>query len=171
MSSVGNLWESMRTVDGMSEGKNMGAINRALMSSSSWAVKAIPLLILVVCVVVCGCKSSQTIWSAEVRSPDGKMIATGRAFANGGFGISGAPATFVYLNWTTGSQKPTEILCLGDESDTADGAAVGVNWLTPTHLELTYKGKRQNIDFQAVKFAGIDISLRDISNEATKSSQ
>lgn len=145
----------------------MSAINRDSMGSTSWAVKAISLLILFVCVVVCGCKGSQTIWSAEARSPDGKMVATARAFANGGFGISGAPATFVYLNWATGSQKPTEILCLGNESDTSDDAAVGMSWLTPAHLEVTYKGNRQSISFQAIKFAEIDISVRDASSSAT----
>jgi hypothetical protein len=149
----------------------MGVINRTGIGSSSWAVKAISLLVLGVCSIACGYKGSQTIWSAESRSPDGKMIATARAFANGGFGISGVPATFVYLNWTTGSQKPMEILCLGNESDTSDDAAVKMNWLTPTHLELTYKRNRQSIDFQAVKFAGVDISLRDFSSEAAKPTQ
>src|SRR5438067_9417190 len=92
------------------------------------------------CVTGSGCKGSQMVWSAEARSPDGKMIATARAFANGGFGISGSPATFVYLNWTTGAQSPTEILSLADESDTAADIGVGMNWLSPTLLELTYKG-------------------------------
>jgi hypothetical protein len=167
MPSVGNLLGSMRTVDSASEGKSMSSTSRASMGSASWAVQVISLLILIFCVVVCGCKRSQTIWSAEARSPDGKMVATAHAFANGGFGISGAPATFVYLNWTTGSQKPTEILCLGDESDKPDESAVGMNWLTPAHLELTYKGSRQTVSFQAIKFAGIDISVRDVSSDTT----
>lgn len=142
----------------------MGIINRDEAGSSSWTVKTILLLVLVVCSIASGCNESQTIWSTEARSPDGKMIATARAFANGGFGISGVPATFVYLNWTTGSQKPIEILCVGNESDTSSDAAVGLNWLAESHLELTYKSNRQHIDFQAVKFAGIDISLRDLSS-------
>lgn len=136
------------------------------------AVRKFVLLFAVgVCVLASGCKGSQTIWSAEAKSPDGKMIATVKAFANGGFGISGAPATFVNLNWTTGSQKPVQILSLDNDSDAPDDTKVGMNWLTPTHLELTYRGNRQHIGFQAVKFARIDISLRDISGGATTASR
>jgi len=46
-----------------------------------------------------------------------------------------------------------------------------MQWLTPTHLEITYKAKAQAIDFQAVKFAGVDISVRDVSGEAAKPTQ
>ena len=78
---------------------------------------------------VCGCKNPQSVWTAESKSPDGKMVATAQAFANGGFGVSGAPATFVYLNWATGSQKPKEILELSNESDTPEGESIGIKWL------------------------------------------
>lgn len=127
----------------------------------------VPLLIIAAFALISGCEGSQTIWSAEARSPDGKMIATASAFANGGFGISGVPATTVYLNWTAGSQAPTEILSLDNNSDSPNGTSVGMNWLTPTHLELTYEGNRQNIGFEAVKFAGVDISLQDLSIPTT----
>jgi hypothetical protein len=149
----------------------MGAISRTGVGSSSWAVRVISLFVFGLCGIACGCKGSQTIWSAESRSPDGKMIATARAFANGGFGVSGAPATFVYLNWSTGSQKPMEILSLDDESDAPDDVAMEMKWLTPKHLELVYKGNRQSIDFQAIKFAGTDISVRDLSSGTTSSVQ
>ncbi len=127
----------------------------------------ISLLIIGACVLTSSCRGSQTIWSAEATSSDGRMIATGHAFANGGFGVSGNPATFVDLNWTTGSQKPVQILSLENESDTPDDIKVGMNWLNPTHLELTYKGNSQHIAFQAVKFAGVDISLRDLSSPSS----
>jgi len=39
---------------------------------------------------------------------------------------------------------------------------VEMKWITPTHLDLAYKGQR-TLDFQAVKCAGIDISVRDVS--------
>lgn len=123
------------------------------------------------CILASGCKGSQMTWSAEAKSPDGKMVATASAFANGGFGASGAPATFVYLNWATGSQKPVQILGLESESDAPDDAKVGMNWLTPSHLELTYKSTRQHIGFQAVKFVGVDISLRDLSSSTTSAVQ
>lgn len=37
-----------------------------------------------------------------------------------------------------------------------------VNWLTPSHLEITYR-QPASIDFQAIKCAGIEISVRDLS--------
>jgi hypothetical protein len=130
----------------------------------SWSLKALSLLLFAMSGVTSGCKGTQTIWTAESGSPDGKMVATARAFANGGFGVSGGPSTFVYLNWITGSQSPTEILGTDDQSDRTDDVKVGMNWLAPNRLELTYIGRRQNISFQAIKFDGVVISLRDISS-------
>jgi hypothetical protein len=130
--------------------------------------KAAFFMVLGAFILASGCKESQTIWSAEAKSSDGKMIVTARAVANGGFGISGAATTFIDLNWTTGSQKPAQILSLENESDALDDAKVGINWLGPSHLELTYMKGRQHIGFQAVKYAGVDISLRDLSGETSK---
>jgi hypothetical protein len=93
------------------------------------------------------------------------MVATARAFGNGGFGASGPPTALVYLNWTTGSQAPMQILGVHDESDQPVNTPVEMQWLAPTHLELTYNGKLQKIDFQAVKYDGVEISLRDASTE------
>jgi hypothetical protein len=139
-------------------------IGKLRTGGSSWSLKAISVLLLCMCSLASGCKRTQTIWSAEARSPDGKMIATARAYANGGFGVSGSPATFVYLNWTAGSQSPTEILSLDDQSERAEETEVEMKWLAPNHLELTYAGKRQSIGFQAIKFDGVEISVRDTSS-------
>jgi hypothetical protein len=149
----------------------MSIIKRNGIGGPSWTLRAFPLLIFVILAATSGCRGSQKVWSAEARSPDGKMIATAQGLANGGFGISGVPSTFVYLNWATGSQKPTEILCLDDESDTPEDTKVGMEWLSPTHLELTYEGSHQSINFQAVKFAGIVISVSDQSHGQTRPSQ
>jgi hypothetical protein len=48
-----------------------------------------------------------------------------------------------------------------------------MEWLTPTHLEVTYgpggsPGDEVNLDFQVVKIAGIDISVRGLSNPSAK---
>jgi hypothetical protein len=40
-----------------------------------------------------------------------------------------------------------------------------MNWLTPTHLELTFKGN-QTVVFQSIKWFGIDISVHDLSKAA-----
>jgi len=92
------------------------------------------------------------------------MIATAKTFENSGFGTEGI-WTGVYLNWTTGSQKPVEILEFSDGPAGPDGMKVGMNWLTSKHLELTYKGQR-TLNFQAIRCYGIDISVRDVSGEA-----
>ncbi len=45
-----------------------------------------------------------------------------------------------------------------------------MKWTTPSHLEVTYDG-HASLDFQVVKMGGIDISVRDLSKETTKTSQ
>lgn len=131
--------------------------------------KRILLLILAVCISFSSCDGPKVNWSVESRSPDGKMIATARTIQTSGIG-TGNPGTFVYLNWTKGSQSPTIILAFHDGPDEPGGMNVGMNWLTPTHLELTYKGRRA-FDFQAVRCDGVDISVRDLSNGTMSSSQ
>lgn len=126
---------------------------------------AILLLVCGVCVAYCGCHGSQTVWSAAAPSPDGKVIATGQAIAQSGFG-TGYIETSVYLNWAHDSRSPTEILELSDFSELGDATKVGMNWLTPTHLELTCRPD-QTVVFQAIKWAGGDISLRVASSGAT----
>jgi hypothetical protein len=112
------------------------------------------------CLLASSCKFPPT-WSAEARSPDGKRIARARTFEQSGFG-TGWVQTTVDLNITTGSQPPAQILAFSDGPPGPDGMKVGMNWLTPTHLELTYRGRRA-LDFQAVKCYGVDISVRDLS--------
>lgn len=96
------------------------------------------------------------------------MIATASTFQDTGF-LAGETQTTVYLNWAVGSQSKTLILAYSD-GPTAQDMAVEMNWLTPTHLELSYKGQR-SLDFQAVKCNGIDISVRNLSNGTTSGVQ
>jgi hypothetical protein len=149
---------------------DMGLINKPGTAGPSWVIlKAFLLLISGACGITAGCKGSQTIWSAEARSPDGKMIATARTVAQSGFG-TGYIGTIVHLNWTKGSQPPQEILGLSGGTEAPGATSVEMEWLTPTHLELTYKSPRV-VDFQAVKCDGVDISVRDLSNGPVRSSQ
>lgn len=129
------------------------------------ASKAIVLLIFAVCLYLPGCRRSRTIWSAESRSPDGKIVATARTVArNEGLSIISGTDTSVYLRWATGSRGSTQILELADASDAPVDTNVEMRWLTPTHLELTYKGN-QTVVFQAVKWVGVDIAVQDLSSE------
>ena len=68
----------------------------------------------------------------------------------------------MYLNWAKGSQPKMEILGLSDESEAPGATNVEMKWLTPTHLEVAYKGHR-TLDSHLVRWNGIDISLRDLS--------
>jgi hypothetical protein len=131
----------------------------------SCALKAILLLALGACVSMSSCSNSETIWSAESRSPDGAVIASARAvLMNKGLSIISVVDTSVYLNWSTGRKHPMLILELADASDAPVDTHVEMRWLAPTHLELTYKGN-QSIVFQAVKWASVDISVRDLASE------
>jgi hypothetical protein len=146
--------------------------------------KSIPLMILGVSLLWSGCRPSLddlTVWKTEVRSPDGLWIASARTIQNGGFG-SAHIDTLVYLQQTNASQPSTQVLgfdCEGpvphpyalDNVANAGGTInLTMQWLTPSHLDVTYDGRKGNLGFQVVKIAGtIDISVHDLSREQTKS--
>ena len=78
-----------------------------------------------VCILVSGCRSSKTIWSAESHSPDGKVVASVHAVArNQGLSIISGVDSSVYLNWATGSKAHVDFE-LADASD----AAVDTLWI------------------------------------------
>jgi hypothetical protein len=138
--------------------------------------KAILLVIIGVCVLGSGCRDNAhpTIWTAEVRSPDGLFLAIARTDQNGGFG-SASIDTMVFLKQA--SQPPVMVLafdCEGpaprayvlDNKANAGGTInLTMKWVSPSHLEVTYNG-HATLGFQAVKYAGIAISVRDLSTEA-----
>jgi len=95
------------------------------------------------------------------------MVAKAEEFTNRGFAAPGPSTTFVYLKQTTGSQKAVLIFAFSEGPP--DGMPVKMGWLSPSHWELTYEGQR-TIDFQAVKYAGVDISVRNaaVGSSASK---
>jgi hypothetical protein len=79
------------------------------------------------------------------------------------------------IDGSVNSGKPKEILdfdCPGPaarayELDPANAGGtihLTMKWLSPSHLDVSYDGTA-TVDFQVVKFAGVDISLRDASKE------
>src|ERR1700724_3476347 len=106
----------------------MVLINKPVTGGSFSTLKIILLLAVGASAFISGCKRSEAIWSAEARSPDEKMIASARAVAQSGFGINGIE-TYVYLNWTKGSQPPMLILDLADGSDAPSDTNVEMKWL------------------------------------------
>jgi hypothetical protein len=136
--------------------------------------KSASLAAIAVCIVGLGCQMGDgTIWKAEVPSPDGLWVAIADTIQNGGFGTASIQ-TSVYLRRTHTSQRPMEVLgfwCEGPASrpyvlDNVSnaGGTIGLKmqWLSPSHLEVTYEG-RASLEFQVVKYAGVDVSVRDLS--------
>jgi hypothetical protein len=147
------------------------SVNKLCAGDRSAISKAVSLLIFGTCLCLSGCRSSHTIWSSEARSPDGKLVASARTVVrNPGLAIISGVDTDVYLNWSKDSRSPMLILDLADGSDAANDTGVEMKWLTPTHLEVTYRGNR-SIGFQAVKWAGVDISVRELTSAASKPSK
>jgi hypothetical protein len=137
-------------------------------SGLSAARKAILLVIGAVLASGFGC-GPPTIWSAETRSPDGSWLLSARTLENAGFG-TGAYVTEVYLKPLNVS-KPRQVILsfFHDPSlpSPQSGATINLTmkWVTPKHLEVTYEG-HADLSFQVVKCGDIDISTRDLSNEA-----
>jgi hypothetical protein len=128
----------------------------------SGAVLLLPLLLSTV-----SCRNTERTWSAEAKSPDGRYVVTAETLRPGGWG-TGAPAqTTVDLNYTSGHQDSAEIFTFVGGPDEPDGMNVGIKWLSPTQLELTYKGS-PTIEFQAVKCRGVDISVREVDSRAAR---
>jgi len=117
-----------------------------------------------------GCGGGQAIWSADSRSPDGEVIASARSVVlNGGLSIVATIETNVHLQQAKAvpGSSPMLILQLADATDAPSDTRVAMNWLSPTHLELTVSGN-QSIVFQAVKWGSVEISTRDLSKAAVE---
>jgi hypothetical protein len=133
---------------------------------SSAINKSISLLILAACTFAFGCKDGGTaIWSADTPSPDRNWVASASTKQWSGPGTAYV-GTSVYLKRRDDSKPPVEILEFANDSAYPTGITnVEMTWLTPSHLEVAYRG-HATLNFQAVKCAGIDISVRDLSTEA-----
>jgi len=128
---------------------------------------SIPLLIAVAFVVLgSGCGGPATMWSTEVKSPDGRWLAFARGQQWSGPG-NDYEATSVYLQWA--KRRPTEILEFSDQYATT--VNVKMEWISPSHLNVVYapsSGSTDDvsIDFQAIKCAGVDITIQGVSSAA-----
>jgi hypothetical protein len=130
------------------------------------STRQVMLLLTIACaVLVTGCRDEgKTIWSAEIRSPDSRCLATANTKQWSGPGTAYV-ATSVYLKLIDNSATATQVLGFSNESAYPIGVtAVHMEWLTPKHLNVTY-GSHATLDFQAIKFAGIDITVVGPSTE------
>jgi hypothetical protein len=129
------------------------------------------LWIVLIVVTNCDSKRDLTVWAAQVPSPDLQWIASANTIQNGGFG-SGGISTSVYLARTGSRDSPIEVLafsCDGPmprpyvlDNVANKGGSIGLTmkWITPSHLHVVYEDHPQ-LDFQAVKLAGIDITIEN----------
>jgi hypothetical protein len=124
------------------------------------------LCFMVLSALISGCKDVATIWSTDSSSPDGRWVASAHTDQYGGPGTAGILST-VTLRQVKGKQDKIEVLQLSQDSTQVD---LKLDWLSPTHLEITYK-QPASVDFQAIKCGGIDISIRDTTAGAVSSLQ
>lgn len=140
---------------------------RGVSSCRSAIPKGMLLLTITVCTLLTNCKNGgTTIWSSEARSPDGRWLAMAHTDQYSGPG-NALLQTTVFLKHTKGPTDPIEVLLFTQDAESID---LKMNWLTSSHLEVTYKQSAE-IDFQAIKCGGVDISVRDLSNGTMSSSQ
>lgn len=111
----------------------------------------------ILCAAALSCRDVATIWTTQSHSPDGLWVATARTDQYGGPGTAGIQS-FVSLRQTRGRQDEVKILQLSQDTTSI---GLTLDWLSPTHLEITYN-KPANVDFQAIKCAQIEISVRQI---------
>jgi hypothetical protein len=125
--------------------------------------KIILLTVLAIFLMGTGCGASEKTWSTESQSPDGRWLAMAQTVQAGGFGTS-TTTTDVSLKWTKGSDRPETILVfVHDPSSVPDSIHLSMNWVAPSHLEVTFDG-HPRINFQVVKYGDVEISLRDLSS-------
>ncbi|MDQ6803485.1 MAG: hypothetical protein M3065_00655, partial [Actinomycetota bacterium] len=110
------------------------------------------------CVLAAACDGAETIWSREVRSPDGQWVAAAHTDRYSGPG-NAAIITAVTLRRTSGRAEPIDVLSLEQNADTV---GLTMTWPTASRLDLTYH-QPAAVDFQAVRAGGVEITLRDVS--------
>jgi hypothetical protein len=139
---------------------------------------ALGMVSLVITLSGCLNKDRNAVWKESLSSPDLASVATALTIQNGGFGSAGISTT-VYLSGPESADAGTEVLgfscdgpiprpyVLDNIANKGGSIHLKMKWLTPTHLEVSFSG-HPDLYFQAIRFAGIDISVRDMSKESTK---
>lgn len=111
------------------------------------------------CLCASACNESDVAWKTQAKSPDGYWLAEAVNIQAGGMGDA-TDTTDVKLTRTHAPDDgKIEIISLTPEG--ADRGGVKLVWLSKRHLEVQYDGKTR-VDFQAVKCADVEISLRHV---------
>lgn len=130
------------------------------------------LVLLGICFLDMSCQDVATTWSTELRSPDGRWLATARSQQWGGPGTA-YDATGVYLKAVGDTQPEKQVLGFSHQYVTMN---LKMEWLAPNHLSVTYfpnakPGDDAHLDFALATYKGIEISVSDASSGAGKNLQ
>jgi hypothetical protein len=137
---------------------NAGTAGRLTAGHSTVRANGTFLIAVIFALAILGCGGEDTIWSTQLRSPDGRWLASAETTENSGF-LTDSLETSVDLKWTSGSQSPKDILVLiHDPYSASKSINLSMKWVTPSHLDVTYTGKA-SVALQVVKYGDVDISL------------
>lgn len=114
---------------------------------------ALGVVSLAACCLVAACHEVRSTDTMRVVSPDKVWAATVTSDQHGGPGTAGVITT-VRLVREGNSQSKIDILVF--EQTGSNLIDLKIAWKDPTHLTVEYKNA--NLDFQAVKCAGVNIS-------------
>ena len=107
-----------------------------------------------------GCQQDvKTTWTAQSLSPDKSWEASATSEQHGGPGTAGVITT-VRLKRVGNTQNPVDVLVFEQSGNRPIDLKLG--WSDPTHLNVSYRNAE--LDFQAVKCAGIIISTQEASS-------
>ena len=114
------------------------------------------------CALLAGCGKDPTIWSARSPSPDGNWLAVAHTAQYSGFGTNGVETIVEIKDLRRRLVLERSQRVLGFMSD---GVYMGLkmNWVTPSHLEVTFKDDPKVLYYQVVRTSGIEISVRNLA--------
>jgi hypothetical protein len=112
-------------------------------------------------IALMGCESAtKTVWLAQSKSSDGAWLAMAHTENTDGPGIN-AQYTTVEMKQNISTTSPIEVLVLDEDEQAVRD--LKMNWISPDHLDITYRGDPQ-ILFQAIKAFGKDVTVEHLSN-------
>jgi hypothetical protein len=112
------------------------------------------------CLWLTACRApNKTTWSARSLSPDNGWLALAHSeHTNVGFGAD-AQWTIVEMKQNIPNGAPLEVLQFDEGPDSVH--ELEMNWPTPNHLDITYRGNAP-ITFQAIKAFGKDVTVEQL---------
>ena len=109
----------------------------------------------ILCLVIYVCNDSKIIGRFQSTSPDGRWVASATTEQYSGPGTEGVIIT-VRLKRVGNVHPPSDVLVFEEKG--GDPPSVAMYWQNPTHLIVSYRNS--DLDFQAVKCGGVDISVQ-----------